>query len=88
MTVVLQCKAPLPTYHAKRRFIFKHAERDWFLPGVDVAYETMEELKQSSQERTQICKWMLQYNHLRESFRDLGVSFFDTSKGPLQNRVT
>ena len=42
--VPLDYEVVFPRYNAKRRFIFHHAGRDWFLPGLDVAYGAMEEL--------------------------------------------
>jgi hypothetical protein len=53
--VILDSTAHLPSYKAKRRLNFQHAAQDWFLPGLDVTYEAMEELKLSTSERMQIC---------------------------------
>jgi hypothetical protein len=44
VTDEVESMQPMPSYNVKKRFIFRHADCDWFLPGIDLAYKAMEEM--------------------------------------------
>jgi hypothetical protein len=71
---------PLPSCPHKRKFVFNHRGEEWFLPLSDESYKSMVELKISHKDMIQICQWMVECRHLRESYQGGGLLYFDNGK--------
>jgi hypothetical protein len=71
---------PLPSCPHKRKFVFNHRGEEWFLPLSDESYKSMVELKISHKDMYQICQWMVECRHLRESYQGGGLLYIDNGK--------
>ncbi len=50
------------------------------MPSDDESFQAMTEIVLTNLEWIQTCCWLLKFNHLRETYRDAGLSYFNNGQ--------